>query len=220
MKMLFQLALFLVCTSVLADMRPNPAIYRAALRTQTEKKQALSTTNTVVKVVQKAIVVTNEVQRQTTNTVNKTTNAPSQPVVVVNTSIKINGSSDFVRRVNEALALLLAKDTKGYELVVSNLKGITENKSRSSSNSYVKPQSAITYILPVDASNIFWLAAALVHEAKHVDLWRTGQVTSGTAGELVCIRRQIETMINIEGPKYFIDYLKSQDGTHWMNATE
>ncbi len=125
-----------------------------------------------------------------------------------------------MRRVNEALALLLAKDTKGYELVVSNLKGITENKSRSSSNSYVKPQSAITYILPVDASNIFWLAAALVHEAKHVDLWRTGQVTSGTAGELVCIRRQIETMINIEGPKYFIDYLKSQDGTHWMNATE
>lgn len=222
-KNIYFLILFFVCSDAFADRRFDPSLYRAALRTPTEKKQALSTTNTVVKVVQKVLPATNTVSKVISNIVNNTTNtlnsAPTEiKPVVVSTSIKINGSSDFVRRINEALALLLAKDTKGYQLVISNLNGITENKT-GSSNSFVDTATAITYILPIDASNIFWLASALVHESKHVELYRTGQTYWGTSAELVCIRLQTETMINIGGPQYLIDYLKSLDGTHWMQAT-
>jgi hypothetical protein len=191
----------------------NPAIQRIMMRVQTPKAKPLPTSNSIAtnKVIVNKIAPTN---KQTVDGL--LTYGVKKPIK--SSSIKIIGSSDFIQRINNALELLKNKDFEGYSLAVNYLRIIEENTKPNTTNTYVDVSTRTVQMLPIDSINIYWLASAIVHEARHVELYERKEIYYGTKGELDAIKLSIETLEKISGPKYLINYLKSLDGSHWKNA--
>ncbi len=224
MKQLFiNITLFLFIFSAFAELDPNvtvvtrfktPLEIRRALRAASEAPRN-SLSQPVIMTGTMTYLVTNKPTQKVTVIVAKTNSiAINKTNAVAATQIKITGSTAFKSRIDKALALLKEKDNNNYIIV---LKCLNEIKETAGAQTYVIVDERIAYFAFVDAVDVFWCAAGLVHEATHVALKDAGRQYWGTGAELLCMREQSRSLELIGAPQEQIRHVRSQDGTHWMN---
>lgn len=67
----------------------------------------------------------------------------------------------------------------------------------------------------LESQTIPWLASMLVHEARHVEQFRTGQIMTDQEHELDANKTQATALYFMGGNVLLVDQLLSQDGLHF-----
>lgn len=134
------------------------------------------------------------------------------------TSIKAVGDDKCIEEVNQSLALLKAKATGHFEVVVGYLGTIECVSDNSGIFDYDKPARVKFAQLTLD-EGVFWLAGAIAHEACHVKQYNDykvenltkkvpDEVYKGRNAESQCLDAQANALEKIGADKDTIDYVK------------
>lgn len=120
-------------------------------------------------------------------------------------------SEEFKTKIQQALDLLKEKAAVHYTSVTANV-----NKIRADDTSGTLVRRGVVDIArPTFDSPLEWLASVLVHEARHVSLFRENQEHSGKEAELECNRVQLEALRLTNAPLYLIVGLLAENGEHF-----
>jgi len=101
--------------------------------------------------------------------------------------IRIIGSRMFIERTIQAIDYIERIDFESYRLVIGNLKTI-EQENHWEGTRVVIPYTRLCSDRVSGAIETY--ASGLVHEAKHVELYRQGKEFSGAKGEGACIEAE------------------------------
>lgn len=134
------------------------------------------------------------------------------------TPIKAVGDNKCIEDVNQALALLKAKATVHFEVVVEYLGTIECVSDNSDIFDYDKPARVKFAQLTLD-EGVFWLAGAIAHEACHAKQYNDyrvenltkkvpDEVYKGRNAESQCLDAQANALEKLGADKDTIDYVK------------
>jgi hypothetical protein len=139
--------------------------------------------------------------------------------------ILVTGDWEFQKKVCAALQLLESKAPARLDFVKDHISVVIQNDQ-------AQGQADISVDPPVVAldsdtvSDLQWSAAALVHEAMHIQQARESRrrhggsmiakEVVGTAVETAANRAQIETLQELGAPPDWIGYISRDQGAHWV----
>lgn len=118
---------------------------------------------------------------------------------------------EFTTKIQQALDLLKEKASVHYTAITTHV-----NKVRASDTSGAFVRRAIVDLArPTFDGPLEWLASVLVHETRHITLFREKQDHLGKEAELECNRVQLETLRSVGAPQYLILELLAETGEHF-----
>lgn len=126
--------------------------------------------------------------------------------------IRIEGSNEFVERVEAALQLLSERAPEALVRVEQGIATIRLVSSGPGINVYSK-----TYLVREETAfapgysrrdQVIWLAGSIVHDACHSNLYIQGEDHYGTAAEVTCLERQLEALELIDDGSHFSNHIK------------
>jgi hypothetical protein len=120
-------------------------------------------------------------------------------------------NEEFEAKVQQALDLLKEKAGTHYTSVTTYVDKIRADKA---SGAFVQ-RAIVDIARPTFDGPLEWLASVLVHETRHISLFREKLEHSGKEAELECNRVQLEALRLIGAPQYLIAGLLAEDGEHF-----
>ncbi len=136
--------------------------------------------------------------------------------------LRIEGDDSFNKQVIKVLKYMKQNARSEYEYVMKYI-GRIRPGIPTSINTRARPP-VCTLSEKTAFGDPMLCASALVHEASHSYLHQKykGKLkrnelfakTAGREAELFCINNSIKLLQKLGAPKYYIDYLKKQDGRH------
>ena len=145
--------------------------------------------------------------------------------------VQIYGSDDFRLQIAKSLWMLKMGDSDTFTRLTKCV-GIIREESRTSANITNKPPH-IGMSRRAAFTSLTWCAAGLAHEVRHIELaiergdmrpyvvYNAGQIPKARGyrdfqrEELECGVLTLKVMKRLGAPRSEIDYIRSQDGTHF-----
>lgn len=127
---------------------------------------------------------------------------------------QIVGSASFRARVEKALQLLQIKAPAYWDIVRNNLLTIREDRA---SGAVVQTGTFLVGAATA-ASDPYWLASVIVHDAYHVQQYREGRQYYGQAAEAEALAIQRQALVAMGAPAYWISYADRVAATQWWTV--
>jgi hypothetical protein len=118
---------------------------------------------------------------------------------------------EFKAGIQQALDLLKEKAAVHYTSVTTYVDKI---RADGVSGTFVR-RAIVDIARPTFDYSLTWLASVLVHETRHISLFRSNQEYEGKEAELECNRVQLEALRLIGAPQHEIAGLLAQNGEHY-----
>lgn len=128
---------------------------------------------------------------------------------IVYKNIHIVGSDNFIKKTKLAIDLIANTNKELNYLVIVNkyIGAISESEKSGMDVNSIPPTfnvGAKTYNM-----DVYWYASCIVHDAHHSELFFNNKPYTGKEAELECLELQIKFLVDSNGPKSYINYIKN-----------
>ncbi len=130
-------------------------------------------------------------------------------------SLTITGTAAYQQKVLVALDLLQNRAPKYLTQVKSSLMAIRESQR---SGAQVQIRTFELSDATLQASDSYWIASVIVHDAYHVTQYLQGRPYSGQQAEVEALDQQKAALIAMGAPQRYIDYVQQVAQTQYWNV--
>ncbi len=130
-------------------------------------------------------------------------------------SLTITGAAAYRQKVLAALDLLQNRAPKYLTQVKSSLVAIRESQR---SGAQVQIRTFELSDATLQASDSYWIASVIVHDAYHVTQYLQGRQYSGQQAEVEALAQQKAALIAMGAPQRYIDYVQQVAQTQYWNV--
>ncbi|MCL4517058.1 MAG: hypothetical protein M1379_15950 [Firmicutes bacterium] len=130
-------------------------------------------------------------------------------------ALTITGAAAYRQKVLAALDLLQNRAPKYLTQVKSSLVAIHESQR---SGAQVQIHTFELSDATLQASDSYWIASVIVHDAYHVTQYLQGRPYSGQQAEVEALAQQKAALIAMGAPQRYIDYVQQVAQTQYWNV--